>query len=634
MSLPRIQDDLYMAVNGTWQQNTVIPPDKSVVSADSDLTDSIRIKLVADLKKINAAPQAADSPLQNAARLFAKANDKVRRNQLGMTPVRARLDKIAGLKTLAQFRAALPKLLAEQYVLPVSPYVDADMHDAAHNILNLGGPAPILPDAAMYQTDDAENAADLAAWSKMVATLLDEAGFDQTAQAHYVAAAKSFDRRLAAFIPANVDFAVDSTFDNPLTWTEFVEDAGFLGIPEALAAKMPQTPTKVNAMVPAYLPHLSTLITEANYPEWQAWMLISELLACADYLSDDSRQLAGQYDRFLAGQPEPEAWEKHAFGVANDYFDDAIGQYYGQTYFGADAKADITAMVKEILQQYQVQLEHNTWLSPATKQKAIRKLATMKIKMGYPDQLFPLYATLHVEPEADLLPTILQLSQQTQDFWLQQVGQPVDRNVWGMPGHLVNACYDPMKNDITFPAGILQPPYYSLNWTRAQNLGGTGATIGHEISHSFDNNGALYDEYGTLNNWWTVEDKQAFDKLVTAIADQFDGLLYEGVKVNGRLTVSENIADNAGMAVAVDLLGDSADPKVLQDFFIAYARSWATKMRPERAKTVLRQDVHAPATLRVNVPVQNFEAWYQAFDVQPTDGMYRLPAKRVTIWRR
>ncbi|MEN2314435.1 M13 family metallopeptidase [Lacticaseibacillus paracasei] len=560
MSLPRIQDDLYMAVNGTWQQNTVIPPDKSVVSADSDLTDSIRIKLVADLKKINAAPQAADSPLQNAARLFAKANDKVRRNQLGMTPVRARLDKIAGLKTLAQFRAALPKLLAEQYVLPVSPYVDADMHDAAHNILNLGGPATILPDAAMYQTDDAENAADLAAWSKMVATLLGEAGFDQTAQAHYVAAAKSFDRRLAAFIPANVDFAVDSTFDNPLTWTEFVEDAGFLGIPEA--------------------------------------------------------------------------WEKHAFGVANDYFDDAIGQYYGQTYFGADAKADITAMVKEILQQYQVQLEHNTWLSPATKQKAIRKLATMKIKMGYPDQLFPLYATLHVEPEADLLPTILQLSQQTQDFWLQQVGQPVDRNVWGMPGHLVNACYDPMKNDITFPAGILQPPYYSLNWTRAQNLGGTGATIGHEISHSFDNNGALYDEYGTLNNWWTVEDKQAFDKLVTAIADQFDGLLYEGVKVNGRLTVSENIADNAGMAVALDLLGDSADPKVLQDFFIAYARSWATKMRPERAKTVLRQDVHAPATLRVNVPVQNFEAWYQAFDVQPTDGMYRLPAKRVTIWRR
>lgn len=210
----------------------------------------------------------------------------------------------------------------------------------------------------------------------------------------------------------------------------------------------------------------------------------------------------------------------------------------------------------------------------------------------------------------------------------------MDRNVWGMPGHLVNACYDPMKNYITFPAGILQPPYYSLNWTRAQNLGGTGATIGHEISHSFDNNGALYDEYGTLNNWWTVEDKQAFDKLVTAIADQFDGLLYEGVKVNGRLTVSENIADNAGMAVALDLLGDSADPKVLQDFFIAYTRSWATKMRPERAKTVLRQDVHAPATLRVNVPVQNFEAWYQAFDVQPTDGMYRLPAKRVTIWRR
>ena len=632
MTLPRIQDDLYLAVNGEWQAKTPIPPDKSVVSADSNLTDDIRQKLVADLSTMTKT--AKTLPLQYAARLFAKANDQTRRQQLGIEPVRDRISFLMALTTLDQFRSAMPKLVADQYVLPIRPYVDADMHDAEHNILNLGGPDTILPDAAMYQHEDAENAADLAAWSQMAAAMLAAVGFSQTDQTAYVEAAKRFDRRLADYVPANVDLAVDSTYDNPLSWQAFEDAAGYLGIPQAFATYMPQTPAKVNAVVPAYLPHLSKLLTPDNYSEWHAWMVINELLTCATYLSDDLRQLAGQYDRFLAGQPEASSWTKHAFGIANEYFDDVIGQYYGQTYFGADAKADVTAMVKQILAQYRVQLENNTWLSPATKQKAMRKLATMQVKMGYPERLFSLYDHLSVDVDDDLLTAILKLSAQTQAFWFKQLGQTVDRNQWNMPGHLVNASYDPLKNDITFPAGILQPPYYSLKWTRAENLGGTGATIGHEISHSFDNNGALYDEYGNLHNWWTPADKQAFDQLVKAMAAQFDGRDYEGVKVNGTLTVSENMADNAGMDVALALLGDQPDVKDLQAFFITYARSWATKMRPERAKTVLRQDVHAPATLRVNVPVQNFPAWYQAFNVQPQDGMYRQPQKRLTIWHQ
>ncbi|KLI76174.1 MULTISPECIES: M13-type metalloendopeptidase [Lacticaseibacillus] len=634
MALPRIQDDLYMAVNGAWQEKTQIPPDKSVVSADSDLSDDIRTKLVADLRRMALTDGDTVSPLRYAARLFAKADDKTKRQQLGIDPVRTRVQTLVKLTTLDQFRAAMPTLIAGQYVLPVTPYVDADMHDAEHNILNLGGPDTILPDAAMYRNNDAENTADLAAWSKMATAILAAAGFSESDQKNYVEAAKRFDRRLAEVVPDNVDLAVDSTFDNPMTWQAFEEAAGFLGIPQVFADLMPQTPTKVNAVVPNYVSNLPTLITADNYPEWHAWMVINELLSCATYLSDDLRQLAGQYDRFLAGQPEASSWTKHAFGIANEYFDDVIGQYYGQTYFGADAKADITAIVEQILAQYRVQLENNTWLSSTTKQKAIRKLATMKVKMGYPDQLFSLYDHLTVDADDDLLTAVLKLSSQAQQFWFKQVGQPVDRNEWNMPGHLVNASYDPLKNDITFPAGILQPPYYELNWTKAQNLGGTGVTIGHEISHSFDNNGALYDEHGNLHNWWTPADKQAFDQLVKAMATQFDGRTYEGVKVNGTLTVSENMADNAGMDVALALLGDHPDVKDLQAFFTTYARSWATKMRPERVKTLLRQDVHAPAALRVNVPVQNFPAWYQAFQVQPQDGMYRQPQKRLTIWHR
>ena len=320
--------------------------------------------------------------------------------------------------------------------------------------------------------------------------------------------------------------------------------------------------------------------------------------------------------------------------MAERYVSDPIGLYYGRKYFGEAAKQDVTAMVKQIIAQYEVQLQHNTWLSDATREKAIAKLKTMKIKMGYPDDVFALYKTLHFDDADDLFTAMCKLADQTRAFRLVTVGKPVDRSEWEMPGFLVNACYEPTMNDITFPAGILQPPYYSVDWSLAAKLGGTGATIGHEISHSFDNNGAEYDETGKMSNWWTAADKAAFDKDIDAVADQFDGLVSDGAKINGRLTVSENIADNAGMAVALDILGKDASQEDLQDFFTAYTKSWATKMRPELAQNAAETDVHAPAELRVNVPVRNFDAWYRAYDVQPGDGMYLAPEKRVNIWNK
>ena len=236
-----------------------------------------------------------------------------------------------------------------------------------------------------------------------------------------------------------------------------------------------------------------------------------------------------------------------------------------------------------------------------------------------------------MQKDDGLLTTVTALAQKTNEFWLLRIGEPVYRSQWAMPGHLVNACYNPSTNDITFPAGILQPPFYAYTWTRAQKLGGTGVTIGHEISHAFDNNGSLFDEFGTMKNWWTAEDRKAFEKVIAAMEAQFDGQEYEGTKVNGKLAVSENLADNAGMAVTLDLL-KKASIADLKDFFKAYAVSWRTKMRPEYAKAVLMRDVHAPATLRVNIPVQNFDAWYQTYEVKPGDHLYLSPEKRVHIW--
>ncbi|MFD1465291.1 M13-type metalloendopeptidase [Lapidilactobacillus mulanensis] len=633
MGLPRIQDDLYLAVNGEWQDSTVIPADKSVVSADSDLTDNIRTKLVADLTKIAAGEEASDIPaLTAAAQLYAKAADQSTRDHLGIQPIETRLQFLESLTSLTDFKAAQSELISGQYALPFDYFVMADFDDATKNILHLSCKDPILPDSALYQKDSADNQQMLAAWSKMATQLLAAAGYSSTQQQEYVADALTFDARTAQFVPTNEELADDKNINNPLTWAEFAEQTATIGLADAFADQLKQTPDKINTFSPKYVQNVATIFTAENYHEWQHFAIIQELINAAPFLSDELRKLGSAYRLYLSGQPEADDWVKQAYRITNRFLAEPIGVYYGRKYFGETAKQDITELVKQIIAQYEVQLRANTWLSDSTRQQAIEKLSTMKIKMGYPDAVFPMYQHLTVGDDTDLLTAVLDLQAQISTYRFATVGQPVDRSEWAMPGQLVNACYDPSKNDITFPAGILQPPFYSVDWTRAQNLGGTGATIGHEISHSFDNNGAMYNAQGNMRNWWTEADRAAFDQEIQAVADQFDGLDYEGAKVNGKLTVSENIADNAGMDVALDMLGQAATNADLQAFFIAYAKSWATKMRPEMAKTVLLQDVHAPATLRVNVPVKNFAEFYQAFAVKTDDAMYLDPAKRIVIW--
>ena len=214
---------------------------------------------------------------------------------------------------------------------------------------------------------------------------------------------------------------------------------------------------------------------------------------------------------------------------------------------------------------------------------------------------------------------------------LGKLGREVDRSRWAMPGHMVNACYDPFVNDITFPAAILQPPFYSINQTRSENLGGIGAVIGHEISHAFDSNGAKCDELGNLNNWWTKADERKFNKKVNAMIKQFDGIELPWGVCNGKFTVSENIADNGGMAVTLDIMAHSENAS-FEEYFYNWARVWCQKAKPEYQALLLQVDVHGPSYLRSNMPPRNFPEWYETFGVKKSDKMYLAPSKRVVIW--
>ena len=288
-------------------------------------------------------------------------------------------------------------------------------------------------------------------------------------------------------------------------------------------------------------------------------------------------------------------------------------------------------MVHQMIAVYKARLQANDWLSPATRQKAITKLDHLGVQVGYPDQIPALYDRLQVDPHQTLLANVLALTKVQRQDLFARFNQPVDRLRWEMSPATVNAYFHPFKNIIVFPAAVLQAPFYSLTQSSSQNYGGIGAVIAHEISHAFDNNGALFDEYGNLSNWWTAEDAAHFKQLAQRMIDEFDGLPFAGQTVNGKLTVSENIADAGGLSCALSAAKAEADFDA-QAFFINWARVWRTKARKEYQQLLLAIDVHAPQKLRANVQVQNLADFYQAFGVQPSDPMYLAPDQRVNIW--
>ena len=251
--------------------------------------------------------------------------------------------------------------------------------------------------------------------------------------------------------------------------------------------------------------------------------------------------------------------------------------------------------------------------------------------MGYPDFIPEIYKKIVIDDEASLYETLMNNQKIVEKDNRDKLFKKVDRKEWVMPGHMVNACYNPSMNDITFPAAILQKPFYSINQKVEENLGGIGAVIGHEISHAFDNNGAHFDAYGNLANWWSEKDFKAFEKLTEDMVQQWDGIEVHGGKVNGKLVVSENIADNGGMGVTIEIMHTLKNPD-FKAYFINWARIWCMKARPEYLQTLLNTDVHSPAMLRANMQVRNFNEWYQAFDVKDTDKMFIEEGKRISIW--
>ena len=626
----RPQDNLYLAINSEWLSKAKIPADRTSTGINLILDMRIEDKLMKDFAEFanGKKPLPDVANFEKAINYYKLAADFDKRNKDQAEPIKKDLSRLASLKNFEEFNQKAAQLISNGYELPFDIYVSEDMKDTDHNALYATGPQLFLPDTTAYQVPDAEKL--LAVLEKQTVKLLTMAGISEEQARTWAKSGIEFDKKLSKILKSTEEWADEVAMYNPASLSDFEAKFDQFDINSFLKQLLPEMPEKVIVAEPRYFNHINDFLSESEFEEFKSWMIIKFINKSATYLSQDFREAAFPFRQAVYGVPELPSQDKHAYRLANAAFDEVIGIYYGKTYLGDEAKADVISMIKKMLKVYEQRIQENTWLSEPTKKQAIIKLKALKLKVGYPEKNRALFDNLVVDPNKTLYENHVLINQERIKDILQRLNKKPDKSIWEMPGNLNNACYDPYKNDLTFPAGILQAPFYDAKQSRAANYGGIGATIGHEVSHAFDNNGAQFDEKGNMKNWWTKEDLAEFNKRTKAVADIFDGLQYGPVKLNGKQVVSENIADLSGLSCAI--AANKAEGGEMKDLFETYAKSWMQKQRPESIKAEVQSDVHAPQPTRVNIPAQNQEEFYEAYNVTPEDGMWLDPENRITIW--
>lgn len=631
VDLQAVKTDLYEAVNGEWAKTAQIPADRPATGGFQDLVVDIEKLLMGDFEKFVAGDkEIPNDQMAQAVKLYQLALDFDRRESEGTTPLQAELDQVKALQSYDDYQSLWREWLLTGNASPVDFDLDPDMKNAKVYGLYAGAPSLILPEKNYYAEDNQQGQALLQVWSQMAEKVLEMVGYDQATAHGLVAQTKAFDALLVPHVKSAEERADYSKMYNPMTVAEFAKSTTQLSLTQIIQELIGTTDAKVIVTEPAYFQALDQILTD-HFTEFKSWLTVKTILGDASVLTDDLRITSGEYSRTLSGSQEAVNHQKFAYYFMMSYFGQVIGKYYGETYFGPEAKANVEYMVHQMIKVYQQRLEKNDWLSPATRQQAIVKLTHLGVQVGYPEKLPAYYDQLKIDDTQSLLENAITLSHQLKAETFSRWNQPVDQTRWEMSAATVNAYYHPFMNIIVFPAAILQAPFYSLQQTSSQNYGGIGAVIAHEISHAFDNNGSLFDEYGNLKNWWTEADQDHFKTLAEKMIKEFDGLPYAGQKVNGKLTVSENIADAGGVSCALSAAQEEEDYDA-QAFFLNWARVWRMKATEQYMQLLLSIDVHAPNKLRANVQAQNLAEFYQAFDVQVGDQMYLAPDQRVQIW--
>lgn len=635
----RPQDDLYQHVNGAWLKATVIPDDRPLEGTFTALRDGAELAVKAIIEEAAAKGEDASGIERKVGELYNSFMDEDAAEAKGMEPIRARIDEVFATASPAEVVALSGRLFRSDVSGLFSIYPAPDAGNPDRVLLYIGQGGIGLPDESYYR--DEKFAPIVSAYGKYVANLFGLAGIpDADAAAGRIVA---FEKALASHHWDNVTLRDPQKTYNLKTADEGRELFPYLDAWFDAARIEGDKFTELVVSTPDFFTGAAALAESESLATWQEWLALRVLNAAAPYLS--SAFVDANFDFYgttLSGTPQNKDRWKRGVAVVEAALGEAVGQIYVERHFPEGYKARMQTLVAKLIEAYRQSITALDWMGEDTKAEALKKLAAFRPKIGFPDKWID-YSAVDIDP-ADLLGNVERAHNADVDRHLDEIGKPVDLNKWLMTPQTVNAYYHPMLNEIVFPAAILQPPFFTAEADDAVNYGGIGAIIGHEIGHGFDDQGSQFDGSGALRNWWSEEDRKAFEGLAAKLVAQFDALAPYAApdhKVNGKLTLGENIGDLGGLTIAYKaylLSLDGAQPPVLegltgqQRFFMSWAAGWRQVIRPEEAIRRVATDPHSPNEFRTNAIAKNLDSFHEAFAVESGDGMWLSPEDRVSIW--
>ncbi len=637
----RPQDDLFRHVNGRWAATTPIPPDRARYGAFDELREASERAVREILEAAQAA--GAGTELRKVGDLYGAFMDEAAAEARGAGPLTEPLAEVAALDSVPGLLRLVGRWTREGVGGFIGLGVEADALDPTLNVLWLGQAGISLPDESYYREEQFRSVRE--AFAGHVGRMLALAGLSEAAER--AARVVELETAIAAHHWDAVRCREVEQIYNPMS----VEEVGAL-FDGAGAARFADwwgetglegRASRTVVTQPSFVEGVASLLTEERLGAWRDWLAYHVVAGHAPYLS---RAFVEEnfdfYGRTLSGTPEMRERWKRAVGFVEGVMGEAIGRAYVERHFPPSAKARMDGLVAHLVEAYRESITALEWMSEATRARAIEKLEAFDTHIGYPRKWRD-YSDLVVDRD-DLVASVRSAAAFAFDYEAGKLEGPVDRDLWEMTPQTVNAYYHPLRNHIVFPAAILQPPFFDETRDEAANYGGIGAVIGHEIGHGFDDQGSKFDGAGRLENWWTDEDRAAFEVRTKALIAQYDGLVPAEVPdqhVNGALTVGENIGDLGGLGIAWKAyrlsLGGAEAPVIdglsgAERFFLAWAQVWRTQARPEEVRRLLAIDPHSPGQFRCNQIVRNLDPFYEAFGVGEGDYVMLAPAERVTIW--
>lgn len=634
------QEDFYAYACGGWMESNPLKPEYSRFGTFDQLGENTRQQVKDLVTGLDSKNAVKGSAAQQIGDLYAMGMDSVRLNEQGAAPVMNDLQTINSTN-----RQDIIDLMASMVGIDAffGTGVDADMMNSDMNTMYWQQGGLGLGDRDYY-LEDSENTSKIReAYKTYIKTITSLVGYDAETQQRVVDNVMRIETALAQAAMSREELRDPAASYNPMSLDQIAKEYPNVDLRRYFAKQGIENIDTVIIGQPKSLAAVNELMGNETEEALRDYLTVGYLASAANYLSDDFINANFELRRVISGVQQLQPRWKRALAIPNGMLGEAVGQLYVEKYFPQSSKDKMLKLVENLKVALGQHIDALTWMSDSTKAQAQEKLATFTVKIGFPDKWRD-YSTLTIDPEKSYWENVQAAIKHNVDFSLADYGKPVDKTRWYMPPQTVNAYYSPLSNEICFPAGILQAPFFDPEADDALNYGAIGVVIGHEMTHGFDDQGRQFDKEGNLKNWWAESDAQAFNQLADVLVAQFDSVVVHeetGTRANGRFTLGENIADQGGLRVAMTAYKNSqkdAPAEIIdgftpeQRFYLAYANVWAGNIRDEEILSRTKTDPHSLGRWRVNATLRNIEEFFQAFDIKEGDAMYRPIEERVIIW--